>query len=87
MDQLTVKGFDDDLDAAVRRLAQQEGVSLNQAVLRLMRKGAGLDRGAERTDAIGSSLDHLIGSWTAAEADEMDRALADFDTIDEAAWE
>ncbi|WP_420444394.1 hypothetical protein [Candidatus Poriferisodalis sp.] len=86
MDQLTVRGFEDDLEAAMRRLAQREGVSLNKAALRLLRKGAGLSEGAERAHTVGTSLDHLIGSWTPAEADEIDLALADFETVDEASW-
>ena len=44
MHQLTVHGFDDELSAAVRRLAKREGISLNQAALKLLRKGAGLSR-------------------------------------------
>ncbi len=86
MDQLTVRGFEDDLEAAMRRLAQREGVSLNKAALRLLRKGAGLSDDAERADRVGTSLDHLIGSWTSAEADDIDRALADFETVDEVFW-
>ena len=86
MNQLTVRGFDDDLSASLRRLARREGISLNQAALKLLRKGAGLTDGAGRADTVGSSLDHLIGTWTAEEADEFDSALEDFETIDEAAW-
>ena len=44
MSQLTVRGFDDELSAAVRRLAKCDGISLNQAVLKLIRKGAGTQR-------------------------------------------
>ena len=86
MKQLTVRGFDDELDASVRRLAKREGISLNQAALRLLRKGAGLTDGRGGTDTIGSSLDHLIGTWTPTEADEMDSALKGFETVDESAW-
>lgn len=86
MNQITVRGFDDVLSARLRRLAKREGISLNQAALKLLRKGAGLADGAERTDTIGSSLDHLIGTWTEAEADELDCALKEFETIDEAVW-
>ena len=86
MDQLTVRGFDDDLSGAMRRLAKREGISLNQAALRLLRKGAGLTDGARGADTIGSSLDHLIGTWTPVEADAMDAALQEFETVDEAAW-
>ena len=42
MNQLTVRGFDDELAERIRRLAKQDGTSLNQAALKLLRKGAGL---------------------------------------------
>ena len=84
MNQLTVRGFDDVLSASVRHLAKREGISLNQAALKLLRKGAGLTDG--KADTIGSSLDHLIGTWTSAEAEELDSALEEFETIDESAW-
>ena len=48
MNQLTVRGFDDELSAAVIRLAKREGISLNQAALKLLRKGAGLTDGQGR---------------------------------------
>ncbi len=87
MHQITVRGFDDDLNSSLRRLAKREGISLNQAALRLLRKGAGLPDGAAKVDCVGTSLDHLIGTWTQAEADEMDAALEDFESIDETVWE
>ncbi len=86
MNQLTVRGFDDVLSASVRHLAKREGISLNQAALKLLRKGAGLTDGGGKADTIGSSLDHLIGTWTSAEAEELDSALEEFETIDESAW-
>ena len=33
---------------------------------------------------VASSLDHLIGTWTPAEADAINAALEDFETLDEA---
>ena len=86
MNQLTIRGFDDDLSASIRRLAKREGISLNQAALRLLRKGAGLADNSGGDDVVGSSLDHLIGIWTPEEADEMDLALGEFETIDEVVW-
>ncbi len=86
MDQLTVRGFGDELDAAVRRLAAQEQISLNKAALRLLRRGAGLSDRADQACTVGSSLDHLIGSWSSTEADALDAALEDFGVIDESAW-
>lgn len=37
MNQLTLSGFDDELMQEMRRLAEREGVSLNQLALRLLR--------------------------------------------------
>ena len=83
MNQITVRGLDDELSAC---LAEREGLSLNQAALRLLRRGAGLAKGPGRADTVGDSFDRLIGSWTQADADEMEAALEEFETIDEAAW-
>ncbi len=86
MNQITVRGFDDELSASLRRLSKREGLSLNQAALRLLRRGAGLAEGSGQADTVGESFDQLIGSWTQADADEMEAALEEFETIDEAAW-
>ena len=84
MNQLTVRGFDDRLASYIRQLARREGISLNRAVLGLIRRGANLDDVDD--DVVGSSLDHLMGTWTAEEADAVDSALADFSQIDEEMW-
>lgn len=34
-------------------------------------------------DAVGSSLDHLMGGWTEQEADEMNLAPEEFETIEQ----
>ena len=87
MNQLTVRGFDDELSAILHRLAKQEGISLNQAALRLLRKGAGLtDSSKGNPNAIGDSLDDLFGAWSRDEAESFDAALEVFETVDEAAW-
>ena len=84
MNQLTVRGFDDELAAYIRDLARREDISLNRAVMRLIRRGANLDRAD--TGTVGSSLDHLAGTWSVEEADRIDQALKDFSGIDEAMW-
>ena len=84
MNQITVRGFDDKLSDYLRRLAKREGLSLNQAALRLLRRGAGLAEGPGQSDTVGDSFDRLIGSWNQADSDELEAALAEFETIDEA---
>ena len=86
MHQLTIRGFDDELADRIRQLASREGISLNRAVLRLLRRGAGLGERIDKPNVVSDSLDHLIGTWTAEEAAEMNRALEDFSRIDEAIW-
>lgn len=85
MKQLTVRGLGDDLTRAIRRLANRDGTSLNRAAVKLLRRGAGLEE--THSDTVGSSLDHLIGTWSDADADEIERALRHFERIDEAVWE
>ena len=80
-EEFTVRGLGDELAWAIRRLANLEATSLNRAAVKLMRRGAGLAEGRE-PDVVGSSLDHLIGTSSGAEADEIDRALRHFETID-----
>ena len=86
MNQLTVRGFDDELIAKLRGLAEQEGTSLNQAALKLLRRGAGLAEAEENTNTIGSSLDDLFGTWSKEEAESFNDALQVFETVDESAW-
>ena len=86
MKQLTLRGFDDKLARRIRGLANQEGVSLNRAVLKLLRRGAGFGADKGGADVVGSSLDHLIGTWTPDEAEEMFSALEDLAEIDDSMW-
>ncbi len=86
MNQITIRGLDDELSACLRRLAKREGLSLNQAALRLLRRGAALAEGLGQGDTVGDSFDRLIGSWTQADADEMEAALEEFETVDKTAW-
>jgi hypothetical protein len=88
MTQLTIRGFDEQLEKEIRRLAERESLSLNQAVLELLRRGAGLaDQPAPPADRIGDSLDHLAGSWSAADARAMAEVERSFEQIDSELWD
>ena len=80
MNRLTLRGIDEELASCIRRLATQEGISLNRAVLQLLRAGAGLGQPTQTADRVGASLDHLIGTWTSEQADEIQSALGDLST-------
>lgn len=84
--QLTVRGLDEDIVHELERIAEEEDVSLNQSVRKLLRRGLAHSDNDHDDRVIGNSLDHLIGTWTAEEADAFDRAVADFNVIDESMW-
>lgn len=56
--QLTVYGVDDDLERRLRILACADDISLDEVVLRLLRRGVGLPSLTTR-DVIADTLDHL----------------------------
>ena len=86
MNQITIRDLDDELADWIRQFASREGISLNRAALRLLRRGVGLEERDDGADIADSSLDHLIGTWTAEESAQVNRALEDFSHVDNAMW-
>lgn len=86
--QLTLRCRERALEQRIRQLAREEGISLNQAAIRLLRRGAGLEEAPStpRPDRVGSRLDHLGGTWTAKQAREVEDALRLFGAVDEELW-
>ena len=44
MKQITVRGFDEDLENYLHQVAKEENISLNKATIKLLRQAAGLNR-------------------------------------------
>jgi hypothetical protein len=86
MKQLTLRGLDERLRARLEQLARNEGISLNKAALRLLRKGAGLDRPGTAGDSLGAALDEFVGSWSAEQERVLADAVAVFEQVDEGLW-
>ena len=80
MTQLTLRGFDRALERALRRVAREDGVSLNQAALKLMRKGAGV--AAANQAPIGRGLDPFVGTMSVEDAKAVEDAVRDSDRAD-----
>ena len=83
--QLTIR-YDDALAREIDDMARREGISRNQAAVRLLRKGARIEEPDQARDAIGDSLDWFIGSWTDEQARELEEAIADFEMVDQDLW-
>lgn len=84
--QLTIRGSDARLHDTLVKLARSRGVSLSKAALMLLRKGAGLEGPRQHADAVGDSLDHLIGSWSMEQEQEFLRATESLEQVDEGLW-
>jgi hypothetical protein len=86
INQLTIRGFGDELKKRLVRLARTRRISLNKAALLLLRRGAGLTEGGGGPQVVGSSLDNLIGTWTEADEAEFLEAIKPCEAIDEELW-
>ena len=86
MNQIVLSGFDDELAASIRQVAEREHISVEQAALKLLRNGARLEVKPKPAGKIGNSLDEFIGTWTKEEAAEFDAAVAELRVIDEEMW-
>ncbi len=78
--QYTIRNIPKDLDQMLRKKARQESKSLNAMLIEIIMLGAGLR--AEPREY--HDLDFLFGSWV--EDPEFDKAIADFEKIDEELW-
>lgn len=86
MKQITVRGFDDQLDEQLRQLAKQRDISITKAAVFLMRKGAGLRPDNSGPEVVGQSLDSFIGSWSVAQEQAVRDAVRDLETVDTSFW-
>ena len=75
MTQLTLRGFDPELEKRLRELAARDNSSLNKAALKLMRRGAGLEAVPSVGPGIGDQLRAFAGQLSNAEAKAIDRAI------------
>lgn len=79
--QYTIRAVPDEIDRALRQRARRESKSLNAVVIDALARGMALDAApARHTD-----LDHLVGTWQ--EDPDFDRAVAEFERIDDESWQ
>mgnify|MGYP002629815701 CR=1 FL=1 len=78
--QYTIRAVPESIDTAIRQRAQAEGKSLNAIAVEALKEGLALAAGPQEFD----DLDALVGSWQDDPA--FDKAVADFERVDEDAW-
>ena len=67
----------------MRRQAIEQGISLNDAVQRLLRQAAGLEEGSSRR----RNLRDLAGSWSQEDVSAFAATQQGFDSIDPEMWQ
>lgn len=83
--QITLRGIDDVLAKRIRQVAHEEGLSLNRAALRILRRGAGISEDSPRP-RIGTQLDAFFGTWSEKEARDLLESIASCEEIDGDFW-
>lgn len=83
MTQLTLRGFEPELEKRLCELADRDRLSLNKAALKLMRRGAGLEASAAGQQPIGDQLKRFSGRMPAADAQTIDQAIQEARDTDE----
>lgn len=81
MGAITIRNLPPEIDTAVRQRAQRDGISLNQAVIRLLSETIHPPKNKTYHD-----LDHLFGVLSKEEADEIDAAIAEQSQIEPTDW-
>lgn len=84
MTQLTVRDVDERLGEALKQEAEARGLSVNRLVLQLLRESVGLS--GRKRPLVFTDLDHLAGTWSAADAAEIAPHLSAQRHIDDDLW-
>jgi hypothetical protein len=82
---ITIRGIDDSAAERLKRMAKEAGKSVNQLLVDLIRREAGLDKQKRFTTEY-TDLDHLFGKWSEAEFREIQGRIDSERRIDEELW-
>ena len=82
MKTMTIRNVPTELARALDQECRLQGLSLNRAVLTLLRNALGVPSVAVRSNG----LPHLTGTWSDEEYHAFEQAVAPFGEVDEAMW-
>lgn len=77
---ISLRNLPKEVETAILETSRREGISLNRATIRLLEAQL-------RKPARNSDFDEFSGTWSLADADEFDAALAEMRQVDPADWE
>lgn len=80
MQQVTIRGIDPEVEKEIRKIARENGKSINQVIKEIIHKEF------KGRSAPASSLKKLAGGWDNDQAAEFYRAIESCEKIDEEMW-
>ncbi len=86
MKTLTIRGIEDEVSEKCKKIAEEQGKSLNQFVLEVLKERAGLKKLKIHT-AEHHDLDHLFGIWSEEEYKAIQKKIDSERKIDKELWE
>lgn len=84
MKSITIHGLDDYLDQKIKEKAENEGISINKAIKKVLEDAFGGRK--NRVDHKEEFMD-LFKTWTQDEQNEFENATADFEKINRGDWQ
>ncbi len=85
MKAITIRGIDASVSTKLKMFAKNEGKSVNQLVLDIIKQNIGMQKKKKYTKKY-DDLDHLFGSWTDTEFSRIQAAVNDQRKIDMELW-
>ena len=82
MKTMTIRNVSPELAQALDKERRKRGISLNRTVLALLRNALGVPNQALRSNG----LRELAGTWSEAEYQQFEQAVAALGEVDEAMW-
>lgn len=85
MKAITIRGVNQDLANKLKDTAKQQGKSINQLSIELIRSGLGLSKSKQFTRQY-DDLDDLFGKWSQEEFETIDSKIVRERKIDPELW-
>lgn len=86
MKTVTVRGVDSEVAAKLKSIASQQGKSINQLILEIIKADLGF-KTAKKYSREYDDLDHLFGRWSDDEYREIQSKIDQARQIDQELWE
>ncbi len=83
MRSITIHGIDTKVDALIRDIAKQNGISINKTIKRLLEEALGF-RPVNKSDR--ADYEDLFGVWSKDDVREFQKSIDDLVTINEEDW-